>query len=341
MTTPSEQEHLDAALQGDQQAYTDLVEPYRPELLAHCYRLTGSMQDAEDMVQETRLRAWSKLGSYAGLASLRAWMYKIATNACLDDLKKQRRRLLPSSSFPPADPNQPFAPPISELIWLEPFPDELLTGSSVSPEASYSQRENISLAFTIALQNLAPRQRAVLLLRDVLGWRANETAKVLEMSLSSVNSALFRARKILKHVYYSAPETSDETASLLDRYVQAWERADIDGLVKLIKTDAQFTMPPSPSWYQGRDAIIAMISNFMFAGDAVGRWRLTPVRANAQPAYAFYQRVDSSDEYQAFGIHVLAIDGGEVASISHFLHEGLFPHFGLPEQKRSSTSERG
>lgn len=323
---------LQAALAGDQQAFTDLIEPFRNELTAHCYRLTGSLQDAEDMVQETMLRAWRKLDSYAGRASLRAWVYKIATNACLDDLKKKRRRSLPSSTHKPADPDQPFAPPTSEPVWLEPFPDELLTGSSISPEARYSQRENISLAFTVALQNLAPRQRAVLLLRDVLGWRASETAEALEMSLSAANSALFRARKILENAYYSAPEPSTETATLLDRYIRAWERADIEGLVKLIKTDAQFTMPPSPSWYQGRQAIAAMISNFLFAGDALGRWRLQPISANGQPAFAFYQRVDEASEYQAFGIHVLRIEDGEIASICHFLHAGLFPRFGLLEQ---------
>ena len=259
-------------------------------------------------------------------------MTKIATNACLDNLRKQRRRTLPNEVYPPANPSDPFAAPVQEPIWLEPFPDELLAGSAVSPEARYSVQENISLAFTIALQKLAPRQRAVLLLRDVLGWRANETAQALDMSISAANSALFRARKALENSYQGAQSQQNATTdSLLDRYVQAWERADIEGLVGLIKEDAQFSMPPSPSWYQSREAIKSMIKNFLFAGDAPGRWRLLPTRANAQPAFAFYQRDEASQQYHAFGIQVLTFDGGKITAISHFLHAGIFPRFSMPE----------
>jgi len=242
---------------------------------------------------------------------------------------------LPSGSYPPANPSEPFAAPIQEPIWLEPFPDELVAGATVSPEARYSVRENISLAFTIALQQLAPRQRAVLLLRDVLGWRASETAEALDMSLSAANSALFRARKVMGNSYRKTrPQQTinpSKSASLLKRYVRAWEQADIDGLVSLIKEDAQFTMPPSPSWYQGRQAIQTMMENFLFVGDARGLWRLLPVKANAQPAFAHYQRVEDTQKYIFFGIQVLTFEGDRISAISHFLHEGLFRIFELPD----------
>jgi RNA polymerase sigma-70 factor, ECF subfamily len=332
MKPTSAHDHLKAALSGDQQAFALLVEPYRNELIAHCYRFTGSMQDAEDMVQETMLRAWRKLDSYAGRASFRAWAYKIATNVCLDNLRKQRKRTLPAQAFPAANPTEPFAVPRTEPMWLEPFPDEWLAGTTVSAEARYSRQENISLAFAVALQQLAPRQRAVLLLRDVLGWRAHETADALEMSLSAANSALFRARKTLEKVY---PGTKSPLATnrddLLDRYMQAWEQADIDGLVGLIKEDAQFSMPPSPSWYQGRQAIHTMIAKFLFAGDARGRWRLLPTTANALPAFAFYQRDEDTQKYMPFGIQVVEFSGSKISTITHFLHHGLFPLFGMLE----------
>jgi RNA polymerase sigma-70 factor, ECF subfamily len=332
MKPSPEQNHLNAALSGDQQAFALLVEPYRNELIAHCYRFTGSMQDAEDMVQETMLRAWRKLGSFAGRASFRAWAYKIATNVCLDNLRKQRKRTLPTQAYPAANPTEPFAAPLTEPIWLEPFPDEWLAGTTISPEARYNLQENISLAFAVALQQLAPRQRAVLLLRDVLGWRAHETAEALEMSLSAANSALFRARKILEKAYPGIkPSPVASKDALLDRYIKAWEQADIDSLVGLIKEDAQFSMPPSPSWYQGRQAIQTMIAKFLFAGDARGRWRLLPTRANAQPAFAFYQRDETSQKYMPFGIQVIEFSGSKICSITHFLHYGLFPLFGLSE----------
>ncbi|MBC8508063.1 MAG: sigma-70 family RNA polymerase sigma factor [Anaerolineales bacterium] len=334
MVPPQETTKLSAALAGDQHAFGQVVEPYRNELIAHCYRFTGSMQDAEDMVQETLLRAWRKRATYARRATFRAWLYKIATNACLDSLKKSSRRTLPSSKYPAANPDEPFAPPIHEPIWLEPIPDELLAEISTTPEARYSIQESITLAFTIALQTLPPRQRAVLLLRDVLGWRSRETAETLDISLSAANSALFRARQTLEKTgsfqrYRKPRETVD---SLLEQYIKAWENADIDGLVSLIKEDASFVMPPSPSWYSGRDAIATAINNMLFTGDAGGRWRLRMTRANAQPAFGFYQRDESSGEFRAFGIQVLTFDGEEIATISHFLLPGLFQRFGLPEK---------
>ncbi len=329
-----EAEILNAALAGDRQAFGQLVEPHRNELMAHCYRFTGSVQDAEDMVQETMLRAWRKRDTYAGRATFRAWLYRIATNACLDKLKKASRRTLPSTNLPPTNPHDPFAPPINEPIWLEPLPDELLSGVSITPEARYSLQESVTLAFTIALQTLPPRQRAVLLLRDVLGWRSRETAQALEISLSAANSALFRARRTMEKAG-AIPvlrEPKDPVEPLLKQYIRAWKTADIDGLVKLIKEDASFVMPPSPSWYFGREAIATAIGNMLLAGEARGRWHLVRTQANAQPAFGFYQRDESSGEYHNFGVQVLTIAGDEVASISHFLNEDLFRRFGLPEK---------
>ncbi len=329
-----EAENLNAALAGDQNAFGQLVESYRDELTVHCYRFTGSLQDAEDMVQETMLRAWRKRDTFAGRATFRAWLYKIATNACLDSLKKASRRTLPSSKYPSSDPHEPFAAPINEPIWLEPIPDEVLAGISSTPEARYSLHESITLAFTIALQTLPARQRAVLLLRDVLGWRSRETADALDISISAANSALFRARQTLEKAgsYQVFPRPQEPIDTLLQQYVNAWENADIDGLVRLIKKDASFVMPPSPSWYYGRQAIATAISNMLFAGEARGRWHLRNTGANSQPAFGFYQRDESSGEYQPFGVQVLTFDGDEIAAISHFLIEGIFQRFDLPEK---------
>lgn len=339
-----EVELLIKARQGDSQVFSELTEPYRRELEVHCYRILGSLHEAEDMVQETMLRAWKRLDSYESRASFRAWLYKIATNACLDTLDQRRsRRLLPSECLPASDPHGQLAPPSAELTWLEPFPNEWLGDESTSnPEARYSESESISLAFLSALQALPPRQRAVLILRDVLDFSANETSEVLELTISSVNSALHRARVTLAARYYGRePESSTaspedaRTQLLLDHFVEAWERADVDGLVALLKEDATFAMPPSPSWYQGPAAIgiFAAATVFgdggMFSGQAAGRWRLIRTNANSAPAFAIYQRIETN-QYQAFGIHVLDIKAGRLAQLVSFIHPSLPTRFGLP-----------
>ena len=336
--------HLAAAQNGDANAFSELTEPYRRELQVHCYRILGSLHEAEDVVQETMLKAWKRLDSYEGRASFRAWLYKIATNTCLDLLDQRRsRRLLPPNVSPASDPGTSILPPAVEMTWLEPFPDEWLRDTSaVNPEARYTDLESISLSFMTALQYLPPRQRAVLILRDVLDFSANETADVLEITVSSANSALHRARVTLAQRYQghelesSRSSMNDErTQWLLDHFVQAWETADVQGLVALLKEDAMLAMPPSPSWYQGREAIRVFVAatvfgdEGMFGGTAADRWRLLPTRANGSPAFALYQRYDKND-YQAFGLHVIGYDAGGLNRIISFIDPSLPARFGLP-----------
>jgi RNA polymerase sigma-70 factor (ECF subfamily) len=330
--------HLAAARAGDQREFSGLTEPYRRELQLHCYRILGSLQDAEDMVQETLLRAWRRLDTYEGRASLRAWLYKIATNACFDALHKRPRRVLPTAHSAPSDPRQPFAPPVTEPIWLEPYPDELIAEPETGPEARFSRHESVSLAFLAALQSLPPRQRAVLILCDVLDWRASEVAHLLEVTVPAVNSALHRARVTLKKSYHTRGLAAMSAASvdaalrpLLDRYVRAWEAADIDGLVSLLREDATLSMPPLPTWYAGREAISAAAQDMIFAGEARGRWLMQPLRANRQPAYAVYQR-DEAGAYHAFGVSVLTVEQDRVAEIITFLDPALFTRFKVPAE---------
>lgn len=341
---PEETARLDAARQGDSQQFGELTEPYRHELQVHCYRILGSLHEAEDMVQETMVKAWKRLDTYEGRASFRAWLYKIATNTCLDFLDQRRsRRLLPLDVRPASDPSTSILPPSVEMTWLEPFPDEWLRDTSaVNPEARYSDLESISLSFMTALQYLPPRQRAVLILRDVLDFSANETAEVLEITVSSANSALHRARVTLAQRYHerefessASPANDERTQWLLDQFVQAWETADVEGLVALLKEDAMLAMPPSPSWYQGREAIRIFVTATvfgdagMFGGKATHRWRLVRARANASPAFALYQR-DEKNQYQAFGIHIVSYDIGGLSQIISFIDPSLPALFGLP-----------
>ncbi len=343
-----EARRLAAVLHGDSDQFSDLTEPYRRELQVHCYRILGSLHEAEDLVQETFLRAWKRLATYEGRASFRAWLYKIATNACLDFLDQRRsRRVLPLDAGPASDPSASIQPPSPEMTWLEPLPDEWLGDpSSANPEARFSDLESISLSFLTALQVLPPRQRAVLILRDVLDFSAQETADVLEITVSSANSALHRARVTLTRRYHgrepaaaSTSLTEPRTQWLLDHFVRAWENADVDGLVALLKQDAILAMPPSPSWYQGREAIRLFVAatvfadGGMFGGQASDRWRLVSTHANGSPAFAIYQR-SPDNEYQAFGIHVLECDSQGLTQILSFIDVSLPTRFGLPAMLR-------
>ena len=326
----------------DPRIFDELTAPYRRELQIHCYRILGSLYEAEDMVQETMIKAWRRIETYEGRASFRAWLYKIATNTCLDFLDSKRsRRLLPFNVVPASDPLSAILPPPPEMDWLEPLPDEWLEDSNaIDPEARYSESESISLSFLTALQILPPRQRAVLILRDVLDFSAIETAEVLELTVSAVNSLLHRARKTLAENYQGEisvkPLADEKSQWLLDRYVRAWKTADVAGLVALLKWDAIIAMPPSPSWYQGRNAIAKSFTatifaaNGMFAGKARNRWRLLPTRANGCPAFAIYQRAEA-DGYQAFGLQVLELKHDKISKITNFIDTSLPAQFGLAQ----------
>ena len=324
--------------------FSAITEPHRRALLAHCYRLLGSLQDAEELVQETLLRAWQYRESYAGRAPVRAWLYKIATNLCLDVLARRQRRTLPIARQAAADLDEPIPADINEPIWLEPFPDTLLAPETMMPEVCFALRERIDLAFLVLLQQLPPRQRAVLLLRDVLEWQANEVAQLLDITVPAVKSLLFRARQTLAQqpdrdaalAETSRAQPDEVTQRLLHRYATAWEQADIAGLVALLKEDATFSMPPIPSWYQGRQTIAGLVAKTVFRGLAQGRWRLQPTSANGQPAFGLYrisdQQADGTVSYQAYGIQVVTVAGPLIADIITFRVPTLFPKFGLPSQ---------
>jgi RNA polymerase sigma-70 factor (ECF subfamily) len=325
-----------------------LIEPYRRELHLHCYRLLGSLHDAEDVVQETMLRAWRHFDTFTfkGPGSLRTWLYTIATNTSLDALKKRSPRTLPTAAFPASDPKRPVAPRSAEALWLEPFPDTWLASveeQTENPEARYTRSESVSLAFLTALQLLPPRQRAILILSDVLDWRAVEIAHLLEITLSAVNSALHRARVTLEKNYHTDKREMTRvsladaaTNALLSRYLQAWETDDVDGLVALLKEDATLSMPPVPSWYQGREAIRAILLAVVFGSGVQHRWRMLPTCANAQPAFVLYRADDAKSCYQAYGIQVVTLAGSrlkrQIADVTAFLGPELVTSFGFPLQ---------
>ncbi len=330
---------LPAALAGDKGAFEALTEPHRRELMTHCYRMLGSPQDAEDLVQETFLRAWRRLSTYEGRASFRAWLYKIATNACIDALAHRPKRTLPPASYPAGGPQSPLPAPVAEPVWLEPFPDELLAPVETAPESRIEARESIRLSFLLALQVLPPRQRCVLILSDVLDWPAQELADLLGASLASVNSLLHRARLTLKKSYLTgrredlkAPPADKQTQKLLDRYVQAWENADLDEIVALLTEETTFAMPPIPLWFQGASAIRAFISVALLNREARGRWRLKPVRANGEPGFGWYQRNETGTSYEAYALQVLSANDLKISTITTFVQPSLLRFFGLPSE---------
>jgi RNA polymerase sigma-70 factor (ECF subfamily) len=330
-------------ISGDPAEFTSLIEPYLRELHLHCYRLLGSLHEAEDMVQETMLRAWQYYDTFKGEASLRSWLYRIATNACLDALKKRSPRVLPPAASPEADPLQPLASAWAESTWLEPYPDSWLAEATEDPATRYSRRESVSLAFLTVLQLLPPRQRAVLILSDVLDWRASEIASLLSISVSAVNSALHRARTTMAKQYHTDERERGKglavdarTQVLLDRYLHAWDSKDVDGLVALMKEDAPFTMPPSPSWYRGRAAIRILLSTQAFAPEAQNQWCFFPTKANGCPAFAVYHATGLGGIFRAFGMQVVTMDdcasGLLISDVTTFLDPSLLPFFGFPPE---------
>ncbi len=332
METPSQFTLVIAAQAGDKTAFDTLVRPYRPELLVHCYRMLGSVHDAEDLVQETLVRAWEKRATFTSPGSYRAWLYRIATNLCLNALTRSPKRSLPPDTHPVIDPTAPLPPRKREPIWLEPFPDELLADQYADPEDRALQRERITLAFLVALQHLTPAQRAILLLREVLDWPASEVAEWLNLSIPAVNSALQRARYTLRqlHTFSEAPLSlpSHQLQALLDRYINLWEQADVPGLVALLREDAWFTMPPIPGWFQGRAEIETFFRTAVFI--APGKWRLLPTRANASPAFGLYHWEVQARTYKLFGLLVLGIVDGQIVNTVTFLELSSLSLFALP-----------
>jgi RNA polymerase sigma-70 factor (ECF subfamily) len=296
--------------------------------------MMGSLQDAEDMVQETLLRAWQRRETYQGRATLRAWLYRIATNLCLDSLRKRPRRAVPVTYQEPINLSEPLPPGIIEPIWLEPIPDRML------PEGHLAARETISLAFLTALHLLPPRQRAVLILRDVLELSARESASLLEMTISAVKSALHRARSTLAQAAVPPPhdQALDEaTQSILTGYVQAWEAADVDGLLQLLTEDAAFSMPPTPAWYRGREVIGGFLRKTLFGGGASGRWRLIPARANRQAAYGLYRIAEDGSHYTGYGIQLVTLRNGKIADMTTFHGSRRLLMFNLPDTLPNQT----
>ena len=327
-------EQLRLARAGDQQAFERLVEPYRREILVHCYRILGSFEDAEDMLQETLLRVWNHLDSFEARSSLRTWLYKIATNASLDALDSRRVRGLPRELYERGDPKNSLPQPMQPATWVEPFPDEMIDGQpNIYPEALYEVRESITLAFVAALQKLPGRQRAALLLHDVMGWSANQTAEILDMTSVAVNSALQRARETMKQPSERRSTSSrlnEELSALLKRYVAAWEAADSAALVAVLREDVALTMPPLPVWFGGHADVKAFLDGFLFQSMSPFKVRLEAVRANGSPAFAVYQ-MDSTGTYRAAALHILTVENGEINEINDFLtFDGqLFVKFGL------------
>jgi RNA polymerase sigma-70 factor, ECF subfamily len=315
---------LDAARRGDEDAFRRLVEPHRTDLHAHCYRMLGSVHDADDALQDALLRAWRGLTGFERRASLRSWLYRIATNACLDLISRRPKRVLPIEHAPPAGPGDDLADPVTESVWIEPYPDEELglEEGLAGPEAHYERRESVELAFIAALQHLPGTQRAALILRDVLGFSAREAADVLDTTEPAVNGALRRARKAIAE---ELPDRSqqvtmralgdDRLRRLVERYVDAWERGDVEAILALLAADATFTMPPLPTWYRGREAIGVFLERYALQD----RWRLVPTRANGQLAFGCYAFDEEKGSYTALSVDVLTLDGTLATEVTSFV----------------------
>jgi RNA polymerase sigma-70 factor (TIGR02960 family) len=318
---------------GDGEAFRALTEPHRRELQVHCYRMLGSVQDAEDAVQDTLLSAWQGFGGFEGRASLRTWLYRIATNRCLDARRAASRRPTKEWDVPGVEP--PEATRLGEAVWLEPYPDALLegaTGMPPGPEARYEQAEAISLAFVTALQLLPPRQLAVLILRDVLGFHASEVADMLDSTTDSVTSALKRARASLQRRRPMAAGRepppapgSPAEAAVVAKFARAWQSADLDALVALLTGDVFISMPPIPFEYQGRDAVARFSASLFGAGR---RFDLVPTRANGQPAFGAYLRTPAGTRHGT-GLYVLTLTGDRICAMTRF-ENTVLPWFGLP-----------
>jgi RNA polymerase sigma-70 factor, ECF subfamily len=339
-----ERQLLDAARAGDDRAFALLLGPYQTQLRTHCYRMLGSLHDAEDAVQETMLRAWTGLARFESRSSLRSWLYRIATNVSLRMIEKRPKRVLPIDYGPAADPHVAFGEPLTESIWLEPYPDAQLgvEATMLGPDARYEQHESIELAFAAAVQHLPARQRAVLILRDVLGFSARETAETLAMTPVSVDSALQRAHKAIEQRVPDQTQQAtlralgdSELREIVNRFADAWERNDVDAVVAMLADDARMTMPPWPSWYMGRDAIATFLRSWPLS--LRKRWQLLTTRANGQPAVAGYLWDEQTTAFRPETIIVLTFGAARIAEITAFRSPELFPCFGLPDEVASDV----
>ncbi|MGD1056464.1 MAG: sigma-70 family RNA polymerase sigma factor [Solirubrobacteraceae bacterium] len=323
---------LERARDGDENAFTRLVEPHRRELHAHCYRMLGSVHDAEDALQDALLRAWRAIARFEGRSSLRSWLYTIATNTCLDQIARRPKRVLPIDYGPATDPHVGPGEPLLESVWIEPYPDEILgvEDGFAAPEAHYERREAVELAFVAALQHLPGSQRAVLIQREVLGFSAKEVAESLQTTVASVNSALQRARVAIQE---RVPEQSqqstlralgeDSLRALVDRYIDAWERDDVDAFVAMLTEDATFTMPPLASWYEGRESIARWATDWPLSGP--WHWRVVRTSANGQPALGFYAWNAEERRHRPFALNVLSFRGELVCDVTAFIARSTEP----------------
>jgi len=336
--TNHQDDMLDAARRGDAEAFRQLIGSHRIALHAHCYRMLGSVQDAEDAVQETLLNAWRALPRFEGRSSVKSWLYRIATNACLKTIERRPKRVLPIDYGPAADPHDPLAAPLVESVWLEPYPDAGIEREDglASPDARYEQREAVELAFVAALQHIPAKQRAVLVLRDVLGFSAREVAETLQMTAAAVDTALQRAHNTVDDRLPARSQQAtlhavgdERLRELVEGFVDAWERADVDSIVAMLAHDATITMPPRPTWFRGRDAVDTFLRSVALAPGA--RWRLRHVSANGQLAFGEYRWNDTTKHFVAEALTVLTLTDTLIADITAFRTPELFAHFGLPE----------
>jgi RNA polymerase sigma-70 factor (ECF subfamily) len=327
----AEAQLLAAARQGDEAAFEGLVQRHRGELYAHCYRMLGSVHDAEDALQESLLGVWRGLRGFEGRSSLRTWLFRVATNACLRLSSRRPRRMLSFDHAPARSDPHDLGEPVPGPIWLEPWPDEMPADDEPDPAAAVLRRESVELAFVAALQHLPSTQRAVLILREVLGFTAPEVAEILDTTPASVNSALQRARASVDRRTPNRTQQAERAAlgqngqrDLVDAFVTAWERADIDALLDLLTDDARFTMPPLPAWFDGRPAVRRFFTERVFATP----WRLVPIAANGQPAFACYQY--DGERFRLGAVNVLNLRDGKISWIAGFVDPAVLRRFEFP-----------
>ncbi|MEV7802380.1 RNA polymerase subunit sigma-70 [Microbispora sp. NPDC088329] len=323
---------------ADEAAFESLVERHRGEIYTHCYRMLGSVQDAEDALQESLLAAWRGLPGFEGRSSLRTWLFRVATNVCLRLSSRRPRRMLSFDHGPARSGTRDLGEPVAGPVWIEPWPDDLPADDEPDPAAAYLRRESVELAFVATLQHLPGLQRAVLILREVLGFAAAEAAEILGTTPASVNSALQRARTVVRQRMPGRTQQAELTAvgpsgrrALVDAFVAAWERADVPALLDLLSEDARFTMPPLPAWFDGREDVGRFLAERVFATP----WRLLPIAANGQPAFACYQY--DGERFRLGAVNVLSLRDGRVSWIAGFVDPEVTRRFPVPAEVEAAA----